>query len=290
MAALSAAAAIQPFRLAAATNPLAPQPGKDLHPMTPVRGMNYAPKNLFMWDAWCMPVGDTVHVYHLQRLRPGATIPAATQDMIGHAVSHNLVDWEECPPVLGPVSTNPIDDDFAFTGCAIWNDGQGHLYYTMRNRTDGARVQRLGLALSPDGYAWRRYENNPVIVPDPKWYATVGDPIPGVLDCRDLVVVPDPAGKGWFGFYATRKPAKEQPQTGVISCVHTMDLIHWEHRAPAFAPDKYCTIEVPDVFELDGRWFMTCLTGNSYGNRGIFSEPRATTGTIFAVADRPEGP
>jgi beta-fructofuranosidase len=291
MTAMLATAAIRPLRLACAPhNNSKTQPKKDSDPMTLARGMNYAPKNLFMWDTWYMPIGDVVHAYHLQRLRPGATIPPENQDMIGHAVSRNLIDWEECPPVLGPDPSNPIDDLYAYTGCALWHEGQGHLYYTMRNRTDGGRIQRMGLALSPDGYEWTRYPGNPVIVPDPKWYATVGDPIPGVLDCRDLVVARDPAGAGWYGFYATRKPAAVQPRTAVIACVYSKDLIHWEHRAPAFAPDKYCTIEVPDVFQLNGRWFMTCLTGNTYGNRGIFSDPNVTHGTIFAVADRPEGP
>jgi hypothetical protein len=47
---------------------------------------------------------------------------------------------------------------------------------------------------------------------------------------------------------------------------------------------------VPDVFELNGKWYMTCLTGQHYGNRGIFSDPDICEGTIYAVADNPKGP
>lgn len=36
--------------------------------------MNYAPKGLYVWDAWHMPLGEEVHCYHLQRTRPGADI------------------------------------------------------------------------------------------------------------------------------------------------------------------------------------------------------------------------
>ncbi len=32
------------------------------------------------------------------------------------------------------------------------------------------------------------------------------------------------------------------------------------------------------------------MTGNRYGNRGLFSDPTLLYGTIYAVADRPEGP
>ena len=35
---------------------------------------------------------------------------------------------------------------------------------------------------------------------------------------------------------------------------------------------------------------MTCLTSNGHGNRGSFSDPHVVRGTIYAVADRPEGP
>jgi hypothetical protein len=44
------------------------------------------------------------------------------------------------------------------------------------------------------------------------------------------------------------------------------------------------------VFELDGRWYLTALTGDWYGNFGLLGDPYATRGTIYAVSDRPEGP
>lgn len=252
--------------------------------------MNYHPKQMYMWDAWSMVRGDEVHLYHLQRQRPDCALDSHVQDMLGHAVSTNLVDWEECPPCFGPDPDNPIDNNQPWTGCAIWHENKGYLFYTMRNRDAEANLQHIGLATSDDGYMWQRYSGNPVITPDPAWYATAENPVPGVLDCRDLHVIPATDRPGWLGFYATRRPGKELAETSVIACVYSPDLIHWEHMPPAFAPGKYACIEVPDVFEQDGRWYMTCLTCNQYGNRGIFSESHLTIGTIYAVADRPEGP
>jgi hypothetical protein len=47
---------------------------------------------------------------------------------------------------------------------------------------------------------------------------------------------------------------------------------------------------VTEVFPLDGRYYLTLLTGHNYGNRSIFKDPYVTTGTIYAVSERPEGP
>ena len=57
--------------------------------------MNYAPRHMLVWDAWYMPVGNQVHAYHLQRRRPGTDVCDVLHNSIGHAVTSNLVDWEE---------------------------------------------------------------------------------------------------------------------------------------------------------------------------------------------------
>ncbi len=41
---------------------------------------------------------------------------------------------------------------------------------------------------------------------------------------------------------------------------------------------------------MKGLWYMTCLTGHWYGNRGYWGDPNLVNGTIFAVAENPEGP
>ena len=261
--------------------------------------MNYSPTDLYVWDAWYMAVDDQVHAYHLARKRGAANVAADVENSLGHAVTRDLVHWERRPPAFGPDPANPLDDRQPWTGCAVWHEGRGYLYYTMRGSADQCRIQRIGLGTSADGEHWQRHAGNPIIVPDPRWYATDQAPVPRIVDCRDLIVIPDPKG-GWLGFYATRipgspgrrrgEPGGELPQTAAIACVRSPDLLRWEHLPPAFAPGKYACIEVPDVFEMGGRWYMTCLTGHWYGNRGIWSDPNLVCGTMFAVADRPEGP
>jgi hypothetical protein len=105
-----------------------------------------------------------------------------------------------------------------------------------------------------------------------------------------MIVIPDPKGSGFLGFYAARIPGDDQPSTAAIATARSEDLVRWEQLPPAFVPGNIATIEVPDVFQIDGRWYLTCLTGNRYGNRGIFSDPGVRLGTIYAVAERAEGP
>jgi hypothetical protein len=137
---------------------------------------------------------------------------------------------------------------------------------------------------------WRRHTENPVIEPDPRWYATLDGPVVGSQRCRDLTIIPDPEG-GWYGFYAARlRVGHELPQLNCVACVRSDDLLHWEHLPPAFSPSKYCTTEVTEVFRLDGQYYLLLLAGHNYGNRGLFSDPYVTTGTIYAVSERPEGP
>jgi len=252
--------------------------------------MNYSPKGYYVWDTWYMPVEGLVHVFHLQNLRPSFNSDLSENRQLGHAISRDLVHWETCPPVLAPDPSNPLDNNQPWTGCAIWYDSKAYLYYTMRPLGTLVEEQRIGLAISQDGYTFQRYSTNPIIEPDTRWYATIDHPIKGMQDCRDLSIVADPKG-GWFGLYAARlRKDHELPRLNCVACVHSYDLIHWNHLSPAFVPNKYCVTEVVDVFMLDGLYYLTLLTGHNYGNHGLFSDPFVTTGTIYAIADQPQGP
>ena len=55
---------------------------------------------------------------------------------------------------------------------------------------------------------------------------------------------------------------------------------------PYRCPLSSARIEVPDVFERNGLWYMTCLTGLVYGNRGFWNDPNLVAGTIFAEKRR----
>lgn len=253
--------------------------------------MNYHPKGMRIWDTWYINRNGEIHAFYLQRLRPGSTRTEREADSIGHAVSRNLLDWIELPNVLEPGEPGSGEDMCLFTGCAYEKDGRCYLYYTMRDSRDGGSTQQIGLAVSDDFMHFEKYKGNPVIVPDGRYYCNKNHPARyGIVDCRDLVVVKSPDEKGFYGFYASRQPSEEMPEGAVIACVYSEDLLHWTHLPPVFASDKYTIVEVPDVFFLEGKWYLTMLVNNDYGSRDLFEDPLLAAGTIYAVSDTITGP
>lgn len=166
-----------------------------------------------MWDTWHIEHEGRAHMIYLQRLAPGSTRPELEADSLGHAVSDDLLHWTELAPALGPGPKGGLEDMQPWTGSLIKHDGRIHLFYTMRNTQTAGAQQRIGLATSRDMMTWQRHPGNPIIEPDPRWYVSIGKPDPGgVVDCRDLIVLPDPEGRGFIGFFSVRTPGKRWPR------------------------------------------------------------------------------
>ncbi len=251
--------------------------------------MNYAPAHMYVWDVWSMVTPEGVHLYHLQRAsdEEGKT----TEDDLGHAFSTDLIHWEERSAAFGPDPSRSDDDLQPWTGCALWHEDQAYLFYTMRGSATAGGAQAIGLAISPDGNRYQRYGENPVIVPDPHCFATLENPVPGICDCRDLHVIKAPDRPGWYGYFATRRPAADLARSSIIAAAYSNDLIHWEQfPVPVFAPENCGCVEVPNVFRIGDLWYITCLTGLIYGTFNAFSDDSICFGTIYAVADSPLGP
>ena len=73
-------------------------------------------ENDWIWDSWYVRDGDTWHGYFLKApkslINPDLRHFNVTQ---GHAVSKDLVNWEELPPVLLPGEEPAIDADGCWT-------------------------------------------------------------------------------------------------------------------------------------------------------------------------------
>ncbi len=241
----------------------------------------YAPPGMLIWDAWPLVRQGVCHLYFLQRDRePG--VGSSEQEQLGHAVSTDLISWTTRPNVLAPAPADPDDDLQPWTGCAVnFPDGRVGLYYTRRGTRTGGREQSIGLALG-DGEHFVRYAGNPVITP-------TATPVPGLADCRDLAIIAAPDGGGYYGYFATRRPGRNLTETTAIQAAFSTDLLHWRPGPVVFTTDRFACVEVPEVFPLAGRWYLTMLTGNFYGSRGGL--PDGQTGAIiYAESDSPLGP
>lgn len=118
----------------------------------------------------------------------------------GHAVSQDLLHWEELPIALFP--DQPYEDDKGcFSGSAVERDGVLYLFYTAVSKQLG---QTQCVAVSRDGKAFEKYKGNPVIAAppaegsydfrDPKvveleWKNVYGMPAPAGMGCRENPIV-----------------------------------------------------------------------------------------------------
>lgn len=252
--------------------------------------MNFHPRNMYHWDFWMIEREGTVHSFHLFRPRPGAEEDPDAIDWLGHATSTDLLAWEEQPRVIPPGPPDSFDDMKHWTGHLVERNGLYYMFYTGRSRIEGGRVQRTMLATSTDLYFWTKHPE-PVMLADPRWYSAEQDPeLNSVVSWRDPTVVQDPVTGLYFAFLAADLRDGELAERGCIARAKSVDLISWEIMPPAFAPKKYATTEVPDVFHLGGRWYLTMLTGTAYGNaRRSFSDPNIEMATIYAVSDSLDG-
>jgi len=253
--------------------------------------MNYHPKNMYHWDFWMIGKDGEVHSFNLYRMRPGAIHDPYGLDWLGHAVSDDLITWRQEPNVIPPGPAGSLDDMKHWTGHIIEKDDIYYLYYTGRSSREGGKVQRTMLATSPDLYNWSKCEGNPVMRADHRWYTAeqVADR-DYTIGWRDPRVVLDETSGWYYAFLAADLRDVPYAERGCVARARSRDLLHWDILPPAFAPRKYATIEVPDVFFLDGRWYLTLLTGTAYSNaRGTFSDPHINMGTIYAVSDSLDG-
>ncbi len=270
-----------------------PDPEEGLRVVDKVK---YRPYNYMMWDNWYIVKGDSIHLFHLQGVMDGVFYQQDTNLRgFGHAASRDLLHWNEKPEVLSLHGKNLDNEaDFRYTGCTVEHQGKYYTFYTMRKWAG----QRIGVAVSDDLYKWEEYEGNPVIVPDGRWFITFSgnSSVSGYanwdrVDCRDMVVVKDESGEGFYGYFVSSSDISGLTSpTAVIGLAYSTDLLHWEQRGIVYYPTGVSMPEMIDVFKYKGVWYMTLTTAKDNGSLTAFSDPYITRGTIYATSTSPEGP
>lgn len=246
-----------------------------------------------MHDAWYLNLEGTVHALHLQLNQEENAL-----GNVGHISSTDLLHWERHTDVLPPLrGENTEDYHEKFTGCMVAHQdnfsGKQKIFcfYTMRD--EKAASQRIGLAISEDGESFTTYSDNPVIIPDPELfvsYGNIADYDWDIVDCRDPIVVYRQEEDLYYLYFVAAAMRQDGRIGGAIAMVTSKDLIHWGKQTIVYSPRQNGMIEVPDVFQLDGKWYLTLLTGVNYRGRGGISDDGLSNFTVYASSDSPHGP
>ncbi|MFW6437699.1 MAG: glycoside hydrolase family 32 protein [Armatimonadota bacterium] len=141
----------------------------------------------------------------------------------GHAVSPDLVHWEDWPVALAP-ETEGVDEGGCFTGCAFVNDGTPTIAYTGITLDEDAprgRAENQSLAVSRDGMlTWQKIAENPVIARPPEGLNLTGFRDPCVWRERNTWYMLIGAGIDGAG------------EGGTALLYRSTDLIDWEYLHP----------------------------------------------------------
>ena len=104
------------------------------------------------------------------------------------------------------------------------------VYYTALSTVPGhgVRDQRIGMAESDDLFTWRRVGEQPLLVPDPRWYRTLEEDAAASDTWRDPFVFKDPSGDGWHMLITARAKGAPRLRDGVIAHARSADMLVWE--------------------------------------------------------------
>lgn len=154
----------------------------------------------------------------------------------GHAVSQDLIHWEELPIALYP-DQEYENDGGCFSGSAIEKDGRLYLFYTSVSH---GRGQTQSVAYSDDGIHFTKYPGNPVIGKNPLGSADFRDPKVSMVDGTFYMVV----GTG-------------DAASGKVLLFTSEDLLRWDYVGILFEGEEYAgCIECPDFFKLGEKYVL----------------------------------
>jgi beta-fructofuranosidase len=246
--------------------------------------------NWIIWDFWLAPrqaPDEPFHMYFLQAPRSIGD-PELRHNLanVGHAISHDLRQWEYKGTSFGVGPPDAWDDFTIWTGSVIRHDDRWVMFYTGRNRSEGGTVQRIGLAVSDDLHIWRRPTDRPVLEPDPRWYQQRDDSAGIACDCRDPWVIRH--DDRWLMYFTSSSHETSRDGCGTVGLATSRDLLEWEHLGPVLPPGRFGEVEVPQVMQIGDRWLLLFCTAKH--NLASQRNGVAWKGTHYLSSASPYGP
>lgn len=252
----------------------------------------------WIWDSWYAHDGEKWHGYFLKAdkslINPDLRHFNVSQ---GHAVSDDLVNWEHLGTCLKPAKGYAWDDFTTWTGSVVQDDaGMWHLFYTGTRKSEEGLYQRVGHATAADMHNWERVGDGfclDLTGPNADHYEA--DHAKGFWHdraMRDPWVMRDPDGDGWLMFFTARGRGIDEPNAGgAIGLATSPDLETWTLQPPVFV-GGFGQLEVPQVFEVGGRWYcLFCTAAEHFSKEQAETTPGGpVTGSHYLIGEGPRGP
>ncbi len=227
----------------------------------------YAPESKYLWDPWFPVANGRYHAFYLQadRSRPYKERHHANVE-IGHAVSDDLRTWEEQPVALKPGAPGEWDSLSIWDGTIKEHDGRYIMLYTGR-RPENFWEQKIGVATSEDLINWEKYQGNPVMTPDERYYST--DPHRNHLSkppsFRDPYMFLDEETGMLCATISARDRNLPALYNGCVALATSNDGLLWRQESPIFTPHRYDEIEETKIHRQDGKVYLLFSThSNNY--------------------------
>jgi beta-fructofuranosidase len=252
-----------------------------------------------IWDAWYYVDNDhdVVHLFYVAQPRD----LDGWRPVVEHAVSKNLVDWEMLPPALRQGPNGSWDDLVLCTGSVIRRQDRYWMAYAATSTATSSSEepfldQRAGMAWSDDLVNWQKLAENPVSRPAAPHYEQLSshgrkmahwrDPF--LLDCEEL-----DHGEYVYKLLCARRRDGDEATRGSVGLARSRDMCTWELMPPLEHDRIGEEMEVPQVYCIDGRWYLIfCTCGRflsvEFASRFLGDVPERTNFSM--VGDGPLGP
>jgi len=249
---------------------------------------------LFFESTWSRKsIGDVDVVYH-DGLYHLFHLVLPNHDFIAHAISDDALNWRRVDNAIFIGHPGSWDDLMLWTMHVSpdpHQPGRWRMFYTGVSRRDQGRKQRIGLAFSDDLYHWEKADVNwedprgdkdPERVkqvraklsisasnsisarlsedssfplePDPRYYEASPD------NKRNLVSFRDPyyfrEGENGLLLISARVNSGPWVRRGCVAQMKETTPNHFSTLPPLHSPTIYDDVEVPNLFQIEGEYYL----------------------------------
>jgi len=207
-------------------------------------------------SAFCLlPHGDRGHLLYVARAGAGR----AGADAVRHAVSDDLIHWQERGEAFAPAATAECRHG-AITGLSVAEHcGTYRVLYSTVGSSKNAGSERIGMATSEDLEEWR-VDTDAGPAADARWYETAGASGGQERWAQPELHVDPATGSFTVLVSARRGHGRDTRKRACIAAAVSKDLVRWRVLAPALAPNRFPRLACPRLVRAGERWLLFYLT------------------------------